>query len=204
MEARHRCVVCDAFAVEIHHIVPFSENRVHEYHNLVALCPNCHSLADDGKIDRPALRQHKARAVFSVAHKVFDLLLDPLELFNPEYGPDTRTDEQRDALALDLEGRGMLAGIISTVRWPLVRCEFCESIVSVDRSWTPQDNCLFSPGDRLDVYCEFGCAKHYQDMMRPIFAEDATRIGEYLLQNTVQIVERAPPNAQGDIVRSPP
>jgi len=189
MEARYRCVICRAFTVEIHHIVPFREHRVHEYKNLIALCPNCHSLSDDGKIDRAALRKYKAAASSSVMHEICNLLIDPDDLFDREYGPHLRTEEQRAALTIDLRERGMLAGIISNVAWPMVRCERCECLVSVDGSVTIQDNCVCSPGERLAVFCVFGCAQAYQDAMRPLLDKDATLTGEYMLQNTVQIVE---------------
>lgn len=62
VEAGHRCAIptCRYITVEIHHIVPWETCKVHEYHNLIALCPNCHNRADRGEIDRKALRIYKA------------------------------------------------------------------------------------------------------------------------------------------------
>ena len=37
----------------------------HDYHNLIALCPNCHTRADRGEIDRKALRIYKASLRFT-------------------------------------------------------------------------------------------------------------------------------------------
>ena len=61
VEAGHRCAIptCRHIDVEIHHIVPWHKCKVHKYENLIALCPNCHSLADAGKIDRKSLRMYK-------------------------------------------------------------------------------------------------------------------------------------------------
>ena len=61
-EAGHRCAIhtCREIEVEIHHIVPWSKCREHNYENLIALCPNCHKRADRGDIDPKALRIYKA------------------------------------------------------------------------------------------------------------------------------------------------
>jgi hypothetical protein len=62
IEAGHRCALptCRYITVEIHHIVPWETCLAHDYHNLIALCPNCHTRADRGEIDRKALRIYKA------------------------------------------------------------------------------------------------------------------------------------------------
>ena len=64
IEAGHRCAIpaCKATPVEIAHIVPWSKVRRHEFKNLIALCPTCHTRFDDphGPIDLKAMRQYKA------------------------------------------------------------------------------------------------------------------------------------------------
>jgi hypothetical protein len=67
VEAGHRCAIptCRHITVEIHHIVPWETCKVHEYHNLIALCPNCHHRADRGEIDRKSLRIYKASLRFT-------------------------------------------------------------------------------------------------------------------------------------------
>jgi hypothetical protein len=67
VEAGHRCAIptCRHITVEIHHIVPWETCQSHEYHNLIALCPNCHTRADQGEIDRKALRIYKASLRFT-------------------------------------------------------------------------------------------------------------------------------------------
>ena len=81
VEAGHRCAIptCRHIDVEVHHIIPWSECQKHEYDNLIALCPNCHALADRGKIDRKSLRLYKYNLRF--AHDKFsqfelDILFD--------------------------------------------------------------------------------------------------------------------------------
>lgn len=62
IEAGHRCAIptCRHIDVDVHHIVPWEKCRKHEYENLIALCPNCHRRANNGDIDRKALRIYKA------------------------------------------------------------------------------------------------------------------------------------------------
>ena len=60
--AGHRCAIqtCRSSSdVDIHHIIPWEECKIHGPDNLIALCPNCHRLADRGKIDRKSLRKYK-------------------------------------------------------------------------------------------------------------------------------------------------
>lgn len=61
VEAGHRCAIptCRNIQVEIHHIVPWEKCKEHQYDNLIALCPNCHKMADDQKIDAKSLRIYK-------------------------------------------------------------------------------------------------------------------------------------------------
>lgn len=61
VEAGHRCAIptCRYIKVEIHHIIPWNKCKEHSYDNLIALCPNCHSLADRNEIDRKSLRMYK-------------------------------------------------------------------------------------------------------------------------------------------------
>ena len=85
VEAGHRCAIptCRHIQVEVHHIVPFKDCGKHEYENLIALCPNCHSRADKGEIDRKALRIYKANLRYT--HDKFsqfevDMLFDAYKL----------------------------------------------------------------------------------------------------------------------------
>ena len=71
VEAGHRCAIptCRHIEVEVHHIVPWSTCREHDYDNLIALCANCHTRADRKDIDRESLRIYKLNLRF--AHDKF-------------------------------------------------------------------------------------------------------------------------------------
>lgn len=61
VEAGHRCAIstCRATPLEIAHIVPWHRVRKHEFHNMIVLCPNCHTRFDRGDIDRQAMLRYK-------------------------------------------------------------------------------------------------------------------------------------------------
>ena len=62
VEAGHRCAIprCGETEIDVHHIVPWSECKKHEYSNLIALCLICHRRVHKGEIDRKALFQYKS------------------------------------------------------------------------------------------------------------------------------------------------
>ncbi|MGW1673439.1 HNH endonuclease [Streptomyces sp. NPDC002324] len=64
IEAGHRCAIpaCRATPVEIAHVAPWVKVQKHEFKNLIALCPTCHTRFDDphNPLDRKAMRQYKA------------------------------------------------------------------------------------------------------------------------------------------------
>ncbi|KAB5624083.1 DUF4163 domain-containing protein [Pseudomonas putida] len=68
VEAGHQCAVptCRHPDTEIHHIEPWEKCKKHEYHNLIALCPNCHTRVHNGKIDRKSLRAYKDALASSI------------------------------------------------------------------------------------------------------------------------------------------
>jgi hypothetical protein len=51
---------CRMLPVEVAHIEPWSKVKLHEFANLIALCPTCHALQERGLIDRKATRRFKA------------------------------------------------------------------------------------------------------------------------------------------------
>lgn len=67
VEAGHRCAIptCRHIEVDVHHIIPWAQCQTHEYHNLIALCPNCHRRAGRGEIDRKSQRLYKANLRFT-------------------------------------------------------------------------------------------------------------------------------------------
>ena len=62
VEAGHRCAIptCKQIPVEIAHIDPWNECKTHEFENLIALCPTCHTRYDKGDIDRLSMKRYKA------------------------------------------------------------------------------------------------------------------------------------------------
>jgi hypothetical protein len=62
IEAGHRCSIptCRQIPVEIAHIEPWAKVQTHEFHNLIALCPTCHTRFDNGNIDRKSMLIYKA------------------------------------------------------------------------------------------------------------------------------------------------
>jgi len=61
VEAGHRCAIptCRSIHIDIHHIIPWEQCKKHEYPNLIALCPNCHRMAEKEEMDRKSLRMYK-------------------------------------------------------------------------------------------------------------------------------------------------
>ncbi|MFE2245501.1 HNH endonuclease [Streptomyces lavendulae] len=61
VETGHRCAIptCRATPLEIAHIVPWRRVQRHDFHNMIVLCPNCHTRFDSGDIDRQAMFRYK-------------------------------------------------------------------------------------------------------------------------------------------------
>ncbi len=64
LESGHACVIptCQFPVTEFAHIIPFAKVRQHTVNNIVALCPNHHTLFDVKKtIDRKAMQAYKIK-----------------------------------------------------------------------------------------------------------------------------------------------
>ena len=61
VEAGHRCAIatCRQVPIEIAHILAWSRCKKHEFHNLIPLCPNCHTRFDKGEIDHKSMTAYK-------------------------------------------------------------------------------------------------------------------------------------------------
>jgi hypothetical protein len=61
VEAGHRCAipVCRQVPIEIAHIVGYAKCQKHEFHNLIPLCPTCHTRFDNGMIDHKSMALYK-------------------------------------------------------------------------------------------------------------------------------------------------
>ncbi len=66
IESGYRCAIptCRFPITENAHIISWAESKDHCYENLIALCPNCHTLYDSGKIDRNAIIAYKKKLMF--------------------------------------------------------------------------------------------------------------------------------------------
>ena len=63
LESGHRCAIptCKQTPVVICHIEPWAKVKVHQFENLIALCPTCHSRFDNTKaIDKKSMKAYKA------------------------------------------------------------------------------------------------------------------------------------------------
>ncbi|HEY1216703.1 MAG TPA: HNH endonuclease signature motif containing protein, partial [Bryobacteraceae bacterium] len=62
MESGYRCAIstCRNETVDLAHITPWAKVKQHTFDNLIALCPNCHTMFDNGKIPEAAIRRYKA------------------------------------------------------------------------------------------------------------------------------------------------
>jgi type I restriction enzyme R subunit len=97
-EARHRCAVCgEPIPLEFAHVISWCETEDHSVANLIALCANCHSRADQekwganvlGRYKREphALRTNSLPPVSGEQKSLVDLILAS--------APDEMTDRQR-------------------------------------------------------------------------------------------------------------
>jgi hypothetical protein len=61
VEAGHRCAIptCRQTPVELAHIIPWAKCQKHEFENLIALCPTCHTRFDRGDIDKKSMEMYK-------------------------------------------------------------------------------------------------------------------------------------------------
>ncbi|MCC4318673.1 HNH endonuclease signature motif containing protein [Streptomyces malaysiensis] len=85
VEAGHRCAIptCRATILELAHIIPWAKTRAHDFDNMIALCPNCHTRFDKGEIDRLSMLHYKAnlgsggaRARILAAYRTLQEILD--------------------------------------------------------------------------------------------------------------------------------
>lgn len=80
IESGHRCAIqtCKHPEVEFHHIIPWGKCQEHSFDNMIVLCPNCHSRADRGKIDRKSLLLYKAnlQSILSPELKINSIDMD--------------------------------------------------------------------------------------------------------------------------------
>jgi len=66
IESGYRCAIptCRFPITENAHIISWADTKDHSYENLIALCPNCHTLYDASKITKEAIIAYKKKLIF--------------------------------------------------------------------------------------------------------------------------------------------
>ena len=117
MEAGYKCgnPVCrHVLTLELHHIIWVKDDGTNDPENLLALCPNCHSLHTHGHIPDEAIRTWKEilRSLNSVSRVTADLLL---VLYQEECRIKAAVDPEKEPPPFRFTGDGLpaLAGLIT-------------------------------------------------------------------------------------------
>ncbi len=130
VEAGHRCAIptCRYIEADIHHIVPWAQCHAHDYHNLIALCPNCHRRADRGEIDRKSLLLYKANLRFT--HDRFSQL--EVDVLFDLYGEPPGSKGQWPPFMHIMLRRIIEAGLVRITANPIGAAHFMGMQVSPD------------------------------------------------------------------------
>ena len=97
-EARHRCAVCcEPTPLERAHVIAWSKSRDHSAANLVALCANCHTRADNEHWGAELLRRYKQNPCALLAHAMPAISAEQRAIVDMVIGsdPDAMTEPQR-------------------------------------------------------------------------------------------------------------
>ncbi|MEQ1849935.1 MAG: HNH endonuclease signature motif containing protein [Candidatus Peribacteraceae bacterium] len=91
LEAGHRCAIptCQHSTTEIAHIIPWAKVTEHQFENLIALCPNCHTRFDNGEIDKKSMMQYKANLKSDKPQLDLEAVTVNVPNPNPEIGYDS-------------------------------------------------------------------------------------------------------------------
>jgi len=80
--AGHRCTICHAPWLEIHHIEELSCGGTTEFENLIVLCPNCHTrVHKDGVPSKEELKHYKLKQEIAYELPVLSRLSEAERLF---------------------------------------------------------------------------------------------------------------------------
>ncbi|MEX1908628.1 HNH endonuclease [Janibacter sp. Y6] len=101
IESGYRCAMpqCGAHVVDIEHIEDWAKVKKHEFHNLIALCPNCHRLVTKGDIPKLAVKQIKAN-LSVLNHRYGEIERRVLQLFADRPGATNITIDVALELAI--------------------------------------------------------------------------------------------------------
>jgi 5-methylcytosine-specific restriction endonuclease McrA len=96
--AGHRCTICKAPWMEIHHIQELENGGETKYENLIVLCPNCHTrVHSEGVPSNEELRHYKTKQEIAYELPILDRLSTEERAFLTELS--TKTIEQRLAFS---------------------------------------------------------------------------------------------------------
>jgi hypothetical protein len=113
--------------------------------------------------------------------------------FHSDWGPSKFTHEERMEITQAVARRGMLSGVIKNLHWPLISCDVCNTVVSIDNCMTPQEECMSeSPLDTFEAFCVWGCSKAHRLTVSEWIANEpdgSAWEGYQYLQNTVQMIK---------------
>jgi hypothetical protein len=109
------------------------------------------------------------------------------------WGINVYGESHAKTMILGLEARKMVADWLDDGRrWPLLRCSLCASLAVPECLSTTQDDICFAtcePTDPVTTYCDAGCAKIHQDLLRNEDGRvDSWLVGEYMLQPLLELV----------------
>lgn len=92
--AGHKCTICKAPWLEIHHIRELANGGQTEYENLIVLCPNCHTrVHSEGVPTSEELRHYKAKQEIAYELPVLSRLAAEERALLRDLGP--KTTEER-------------------------------------------------------------------------------------------------------------
>lgn len=131
--AGHRCTICSAPWLEIHHIEELSQGGQTTFDNLIVLCPNCHTRVHrDGIPSTEELRHYKLKQEIAYELPVLSRLAEDerrlvrelassppqdLVIFSKRYHQDIQASSQDDAIAICRRTLGLAhlqeSGIVS-------------------------------------------------------------------------------------------
>jgi HNH endonuclease len=92
--AGHRCTICNAPWLEIHHIEELADGGSTEYDNLIVLCPNCHTRVHSEAIpSKEELKHYKKRQEIAYELPVLSRLSSEERAFIKDLACKTREQQ---------------------------------------------------------------------------------------------------------------
>ena len=122
---------------------------------------------------------------------------DPVEILVDYASDPARLPDELRRLAVEYcRRRGILAGVVANVGWPLVRCCLCKSLVTIDEAGITQEDCMTEDEENVAPYCNWGCACAHQNYMREVYGDAAT--GDWSTEYYIQpLIEQIPGVLEG-------